>query len=257
MIGIFDSGIGGLSVLKAIKEKAPNLDIVYFGDIKNAPYGIRSQEELRILTQKNVERLVKEGATNIVSACNSVSIFFVIEEMKTPISKEINAIEMVGPTVRAISSLGNKKIAILATPATIESGIYERAFERAGNKNVKGYGIPELAGGVEFGYKREEIKKIISWAVKPVLSDQPEIIALCCTHYLFVVDIFKEVLREVGNNALVFNPASAVADEVAKQYGEKGEGKLKFIISKDSKVFRSMAKDLFKKYPYTIEVEEN
>lgn len=73
MIGLFDSGSGGLSVLSALRDRAPHADIVYFGDIKNAPYGIRSQYELNALTIAGVEILRSRGAKEIVSACNSVS----------------------------------------------------------------------------------------------------------------------------------------------------------------------------------------
>src|SRR3989344_8714156 len=103
MIGIFDSGIGGLSVLTKIREKAPNADIVYFGDTANAPYGTRPLPELRALTSSAVERLLSLGARDIVSACNSVSAFMTLSESGLLAQVPLSIIEMTRPTVRDLA----------------------------------------------------------------------------------------------------------------------------------------------------------
>src|SRR5262249_29124782 len=99
MIGIFDSGVGGLTVLHAIRQNLPSADVLYFGDTKNAPYGEKSREKLSDLTTANIKFLLEHGATNIVSACNSVSASLAISLFDAFDLKPQQLIEMVGPTV--------------------------------------------------------------------------------------------------------------------------------------------------------------
>src|SRR4051812_2523239 len=101
MIGIFDSGSGGLTVLHAIRQVLPSADVVYFGDIKNAPYGSRTQEELSLLTMQALKLLQKRGAGNLVSACNSVSASLALSVLDMFSTDNMQIIEMVGPTVSA------------------------------------------------------------------------------------------------------------------------------------------------------------
>src|ERR1700753_3846841 len=111
MIGIFDSGVGGLTVLRALRARMPRADVVYFGDTKHAPYGNRSREDIVSLTKDAFALLRREGADSIVSACNSVSVTLAL-----PLASE-RVVEMVGPTVRALSG-SEKRIGLAATAAT-------------------------------------------------------------------------------------------------------------------------------------------
>ena len=104
--------------------------MVYFGDVKNAPYGIKSQDELRSLTLSSVKTLLENGATNILSVCNSVSAFMLLEEIGLLSDMPFGIIEMINPTVDEFSR--HKNIAIFATPATIESGVYQNNFKQSG-----------------------------------------------------------------------------------------------------------------------------
>src|ERR1700759_2624162 len=163
MIGIFDSGSGGLTVLKSIREKLPSSDIVYLGDIKNAPYGIRSRAELSRLTFAGLKVLAEQGADRIVSACNTASASLALSLFDASDLTPDRLIEMVGPTV-AYFKHATAKIALVATPATIESEAYQNAFTMLG-KEVSVAAIPELAGAIEFGKPKEEIERIIREAV--------------------------------------------------------------------------------------------
>src|SRR3989338_11673213 len=120
MIGIFDSGSGGLTVLKAIWEQMPSADILFFGYIKNAPYGEKPREELSRLTINNIRVLQTRGATSIVSACNSVSASLAVSLFDVLGLAQQNLIEMVGPTVSYFKDF-RKPILLAATPATIAS----------------------------------------------------------------------------------------------------------------------------------------
>lgn len=253
MIGIFDSGSGGLSVLSEIRKLLPEADVVYLGDIKNAPYGSKSREELGALTAAAVSRLLSEGATKIVSACNSVSASIVLPMLSILSVKPFDIIEMVGPTVKA---LRNEKMEILltATPATIESGIYQQGFRSVG-KDISTLAMPELAGAIEFGESEEEIEKIIrqNMTDRSDGSDKTNrLLVLGCTHYPLVKNIFEKVLE--GRNIGIYDPSVAVAHEVSERMNEKGKGRTRFLITKDSSYFRNGVNEMFDQENIIIEV---
>lgn len=248
MIGIFDSGSGGLSVLKELRQKLPSADILYFGDIKNVPYGMKSQEELSKLTAESIELLHKEGAKHIVSACNSVAASLVIS-MTDRLSFSGDIIEMVGPTVSSFRESG-KRLALCATPATIDSGIYQSAFSLVGQE-VQYISIPDLATAIEFGKPEEEIEKIIREAFFEAKDFNTLI--LSCTHYPLVKNVFERVL---GAKVEIFDPSIAVAEKVKEVFAVDalGSGQTRFIISQESVVFRQRVAEILPDKTYTIEV---
>lgn len=249
MIGIFDSGCGGLTVLRAIRERLPSVDVVYFGDIKNAPYGVRSREELSKLTAEGIARLRREGATSIVSACNSVSASLALSICDVFELPPDRLIEMVGPTV-AYCRHAEGALALCATPATIASGIYQNAFHMAGHE-VQAVALPELAGAIEQGAPTEDIERIIRDGFAEV--PKPELLLLACTHYPLVQDAFERVL-----GVPTFDPAVAVAERVEQWYWprEAGTGTLRFLVSKESPVFARFVQQFFPKHAGAIEVVE-
>lgn len=253
MLGIFDSGVGGLSVLKVLKEEAPHIDVVYFGDIKNAPYGIKTQKELKKLTAQGVKVLLDNGATNILSACNSISTFMILDDLKELSEKTFEITEMINPTVQEFKKY--KDIAIFATPATIESKTYQNNFKKEGVE-IETFAIPELAGAIEFGFEEKEIKKIVKEAVSKSLEKNFETALLCCTHYPFVKDKFETAFSKNNKNISVFDPAYAVAKKVFQKFNlpEQGSGKIRFLISQDSPTFRKMVKENFDNFEYSIEI---
>lgn len=253
MIGIFDSGVGGLSVLKELKKKAPHIDVIYFGDIKNAPYGSKSQEELKKLTFLGVKKLLENGATNIISACNSISTFMILEDIKILSENPFGIVEMINPTVEEFSKTDDK-ILLFATPATIESNTYQDNFLKNGIK-IKTQSIPELAGAIEFGSDDIEIEKIVNEAVLKSFENENGTVLLCCTHYPFVADKFEKSFRDKNKKIKIFNPAEAVIDSALQKFDtEKGTGVLRFLISQDSPTFRKITAEHFREYEYTIEI---
>lgn len=242
MIGIFDSGSGGLTVLKEIRARLPKAEIVYFGDIKNAPYGVRSQEELVELTRQAIDLLQKRGATNIVSACNSVSAALVVGNAPK------GMIEMIEPTVASFRD-STERVLLTATPATIGAGLYQNAFKAIG-KEIGTLAISELAGTIEFGAGDEEIEKIIREAFTTADTSKFDILILGCTHYPFAKEIFAKVLPTLK----IIDPAVSVADRVAAQFAEEGSGAMHFLISKDSKPFRNRVAQLMPHAEVVIEV---
>lgn len=252
MIGIFDSGSGGLTVLKAIREEMPSADILYFGDIKNAPYGSKSHTELGALTVRAIELLQKRGATSIVSACNSVSASLAVSLFDALSLSPENLIEMVGPTVSALRDAPGRLV-LVATPATIRSEIYQNAFHMVG-KEVEAVAIPDLAGAIEFGSPEAELERLIIGALGGGTLRASDTLVLACTHYPLIASIFARLFDGVQ----FFDPAHAVAARAKRQLWprEVGDGTTRFIISKDSEPFRERAAAFELKGESLIEVLE-
>ena len=251
MIGIFDSGSGGLTVLRAIRDVLPSCDVLYFGDIKNAPYGSKSREELANLTIDAIKLLHDRGARNIVSACNSTSASLAVSLLDAFDIAPAQLIEMVGPTVATFKG-SDARILLCATAATIQSAIYQSAFRMIG-KDITTLPIPELAGAIEFGTPKEQLQKIIADAFANLNLNDFDVLILGCTHYPLVSDLFKKVLPA---SMALFDPALAVAGRVEKQFWpqEAGNGKTHFVISKDSVQFRSLVTKFFPDTQASIEV---
>ena len=250
MIGIFDSGSGGLTVLKAIRERMPSADILYFGDIKNAPYGEKSREELSRLTVNSIRVLQVRGATSIVSACNSVSSSLAISLFDVLGLAQQNLIEMVGPTVSCFKDF-KKPILLAATPATILSELYQNAFRMLGT-TIDTVAIPKLVGAIEFGVSAMDQERLIAAACASYDLKKYSVLILACTHYPLALTSFRNVLGDVP----FFDPAEAVADRVKQQFWprEVGNGKLRLLVSRDTPQFRAHVTKLLPDASYVIEV---
>ncbi|OGG54585.1 hypothetical protein A3C20_01870 [Candidatus Kaiserbacteria bacterium RIFCSPHIGHO2_02_FULL_55_25] len=250
MIGVFDSGSGGLTVLKAMRDAYPSIDVVYFGDTKNAPYGLRSREELSRLTVAGIGFLLEHGASAIVSACNSVSASLVLSLYEVLPLSNVPLIEMVGPCVNAFKGT-NARVALCATTATVESGMYQNAFHMIG-KDIITVAIPELAGAIEKGEGAEAYERYIRAAFAQVPADSYDILILGCTHYPLALDAFRRSLP----GKPIFDPANAVAERIATRLWprEMGYGKTDFYISAESAQFRGFAAKLFPDGAYTVTV---
>jgi len=238
VIGVFDSGLGGLSVLQELKKELPNADFIYFGDTKYAPYGDRTQAEIGALTSGAFRLLHKRGATHIVTACNSVSTILMKDFLDLMGLDENNLVEMSRPLARHIEG-GLHKVLVLATSATVKSGMYSRALK--GRAEVEEVALPGLVDLIEAGAPREEILAFLRKKLANLDASKYDRAILGCTHFPLVQDVFEEVLQ-----MRIINPAIAVAKFVKeKEWGKNGEGKLTFILSKDSQVFREKVKEMF------------
>ena len=251
MIGMFDSGIGGLSVFRALRTLAPHVYVVYFGDTENAPYGEKSSREIATLVSMALRRLHAQGATNIINACNSASVSALSELIDLLRLNVFDVVEMVGPTVSTLAPL-QKKIVLFGTPATIQAGLYQRAFEELGI-TIDTVAIPPLADLIEKGASAEEIRPVVERAVKEAVERGAEIISFSCTHYPFVKNLFEDALQKEKSAAVLFDPAEAVAQEAARRFGMEGNGTLRFLVSKESPIFESHVERLFGSAPYSID----
>ena len=253
MIGIFDSGSGGLTVLRAIRTLLPSVDVLDYGDIKNAPYGSRSRDELSALTVNAMRYLSDNGARSVVSACNSVSASLAISLFDALSIAPDMLVEMVGPTVSYFKG-SSARVLLVATPATIDSSIYQSAFMMIGKK-IDALAIPDLAGAIEFGKSDAEVEAIIRAILLTVDWSHYDVLVLACTHYPLAAQIFRTV---VPGHIIILDPAILVAERVESRFWprEAGDGKTHFVITKDSAPFRRFASELFPDTQYEIEVIE-
>ena len=252
MIGIFDSGSGGLTVLQAIRERFPSCDVVYFGDIAHVPYGSKTPAELLQLVVGGIALLQKQGATKLVMACNSVSASMALSLFDATGFEMLDLVEMVGPTVSYFKN-SDYRIALCATPATVASGIYQTAFTLLG-KDIATFPIPDLASAIEFGAPEAEIKRVIDESLKASDLSGFEVLILACTHYPLVTFIFADLFPGLQ----LFDPAVAVAERVEKRFWpqEVGDGKTRFLLSQDSESFRNLVRDMFPGKTFAVEVVE-
>lgn len=247
MIGLFDSGSGGLSVLRAMKKRKPKSDVVYFGDVKHAPYGVRPLDELTRLATDGMKTLRVFGAQEIVSACNSVSPIVLAQG-----AEGARVIEMTRPAARAMRRHAGGRVLLIATPATVNSRIYESAF--GGMVILHQQPVSDLAGAIEFGARPDKIREIVRGTLQERWGQKYDYLFLGCTHYPFASSIIEEEARAVFGDITLIDPADAVAEEAERQFNTNGSGAMYFKMSQDSDYFRRRVAELFPEHEHTIKV---
>ncbi len=212
MIGIFDSGIGGLTTVRAILDSLPGYDITYFGDTARTPYGSKSHETVIRYAIENADFLLNKGAKVIIIACNtasSVATEVISEKFKVPVFEVITpAVEM------AINTSRKSQIGIIGTRGTINSGIYEKKIkERLPDAKICSNPCPLLVPLVEEGwFQRPETKMIVKKYLAPLKTRQIDSLILGCTHYPLLKEIIQ---KKIGKNVKVIDSSIAVTSEVS------------------------------------------
>jgi glutamate racemase len=211
MIGIFDSGVGGLTVARAIMQQIPGYDIVYFGDTARTPYGTKSAETVIDYTVSNIEFLLSRGAKLIVIACNtasSVATAPVLKQFSVPI------FEVITPAVElAVQASKNLNFGIMGTRATITSGIYEtKIIENQPQARVYSVACPLLVPLVEEGWlDKAETAMIVKKYLQPLKTRQIDTLILGCTHY----PLLKKVIqRKIGKRVHLIDSSISVSNSV-------------------------------------------
>ncbi len=220
MIGVFDSGIGGLTVLRELVRRLPGYRFVYFGDTARTPYGTKSPETIIRYAIEDTEFLLRRGARIIVVACHSAS------SVATEALKErfpgVPIFEVVTPSVKkALQVTRRKVIGVIGTRATIQSGIYERLLrERDPEVRVYGNACPLLVPLVEEGWlKKPETRRIVKKCLLPLRMKGIDTLILGCTHY----PVLRKIIQEkAGRRITLVDPAEEVAEEVRAFLSRKG-----------------------------------
>jgi glutamate racemase len=207
-IGVFDSGIGGLSVANAIKKQLPEAEVIFINDSKNVPYGTKEPEVLVELVTPILMSLVEKGCEVIVIACNTVTTTIINTLRKTITVPLIGMEPMVKPAA-ALTKTG--VIAVCATPTTLASARYKRL------KNDYAEGItvlePDCSKWAQLIEKNSLDTASISNVVEEILHKNADVIVLGCTHYHWIEEIIK---KHAGKKALVLQPEQPVIQELMR-----------------------------------------
>lgn len=212
MIGVFDSGYGGLTVLKPFLDKLPQYDYLYLGDNARTPYGTRSKKTVQRYSEQAVEYLFDQGAELIITACNTVSALALRHLQKKYPNKKI--LGVIFPLVeKAAEVTKNKKVAIVGTRGTINSKAYDKEIHKL-NSEIKVFSqaCPLLVPLIEEHWQHKpEALKILKKYLKPVKSYNTDVMILGCTHYPLMYKHFK---RYMGKNVNVLDSGEIVADSL-------------------------------------------
>jgi glutamate racemase len=240
-IGVFDSGVGGLSVLRQIRAQIPAESVLYFADQGHVPYGRRRLKEVRAFSEEITRFLLDLGAKLIVVACNAASAAALYHLRET-----FPTISFVGmePAVKPAAEYTHSGvIGILATPATFQGMLYASVVGRFGNGvTILQDTCPGLVGQIEKGeLDSATTRKILEKALYPMLERGIDSVVLGCTHYPFVIPLINQI---VGPDVRVIDPAPAVARQIVRLLETKGlrcdssaPGELRFFTSGQAKLF--------------------
>jgi glutamate racemase len=260
MIGIFDSGIGGLTVVKSLMEELPGYNMIYFGDTARTPYGSKSPETVVRYALENTDFLLKQGAKLIVMACNTVSS---VAAGRIAEDYDIPTFEVVTPaTERAVKTSNTSIIGVIGTRATVKSGIYEHKI-MALKPEAKVYSVacPLLVPLVEEGWmKKPETVMIIKKYLHPLKVRQIDTLILGCTHYPLLKD---KIQRKIGKRVHIIDSSIAIAEnvkffldthpEVDKQLGKNNAFRL--FVSDITEQFEKTARATLKRNVFLEHVE--
>ena len=218
-IGVFDSGVGGLTVAREIMRQLPNERIVYFGDTARVPYGSKSQETITKFSKQIVRFLQTQGVKAIVVACNSVSAC-ALDELEKDV--DIPIVDVVRPGAKtAIGATKNGRIGVIATEATVGSGIYSRYIKNnSPDATVLSKACPLLVPLVEEGLWEDPVTDEIAGRYLAGLIDVGiDTLILGCTHYPIIRSTIDRIM---GDGVVLVNPAYETARELKELLQEKG-----------------------------------
>lgn len=245
MIGIFDSGIGGLTVVRELHRQMPGYDFVYFGDTARLPYGNKSKELVGELSVQDAQFLIAQGAEIIVAACNTASSLgmeALRQQIKVPI------FEVVTPAVVAAAAASQGKIGVIGTRGTIASGIHEREIKcRVPEVEVSAAECPLFVPLVEEDWlNTEETTLIAKKYLSPLKSAHIDTLILGCTHYPFLKEVVRKVL---GDDVRLIDPAKEtvaalqtyLAAHPALEQKLPKNGQEKYFVSDKTETFERIA----------------
>lgn len=212
-IGVFDSGLGGLTVVGELIKKLPNEDIVYFGDTGRVPYGSRSRDTIKKYALEDERFLLSKDVKLIIAACGTVSSVASDDAVNLPVPY----FEMVSHAAKAaVNATKNRKIAIIGTPATVKSQSHKnKILELLPDAQVFAVACPMFVPLVEEGWFSPDdiiVKETVKRYLKPIIDSGADTLILGCTHYPILIEAIKKV---VGETVKLINPAIAVSAAVA------------------------------------------
>jgi glutamate racemase len=254
-IGIFDSGLGGLIIIKSIIRKLPKYDYLYLGDTKNLPYGNKSQKQIYDFTKKALTYLFSQNCKLAIIACNTSSakgLKKIQREFMPKYYPDRKVLGVIVPTVEAVTSLKAKRIGILATASTTKSHAYKREILKLSPKTqIYEQAAPLLTSLIEVN-ELNKANVLLKRHLKPLLAKKIDSLILGCTHYPILKNEAKKI---VGKQIKVISQDEIIADklkdylrrhrEIADDLSKKGERA--YEVTRLNKNYKKITKTLFGK----------
>ncbi len=243
-IGIFDSGMGGLTVFNEVKKNLPRENLIYFGDTAHLPYGNKSPESVVKFSLGVRDFFVKKQVKLMLVACNTASVY-AIDELKK--SLDIPVLGVVDAGVRASLKSAPESIGIIGTYGTIKSGSYEEKLNAAAGRsiNLLSRACPLFVPLVEEGWTDNDITRAVASRYLKDFKGNIDLLILGCTHYPLLTDVISEV---VGDKVRVINSAVEIAFQVAEKIEKIGSAARKktsaaysFYVSDSPKLFKEQS----------------
>jgi glutamate racemase len=244
-VAVFDSGVGGLTVLHECLVSLPHEDFLYLGDTARFPYGDRAPEELLGFARELAGILLERGAKALVVACNSATAA-ALPALKTELERRLPVIAVVRPESKlAAAATKNGKVGLIATPATVSSGAYAHALaETAPHAELHAVASAELAPLIQAGGDVDHrVLACVEGACRPLKAAGVDTVILGCTHYPLVRPVLQ---RELGRGVTIVSSGEAIAHEVESRLRESGldqnhegrRGEYGFLATGDPEEFR-------------------
>ncbi len=251
-IGVFDSGIGGLTVAHAIKKLLPGEHMIYFGDTAHLPYGDKSEAAIQAYSVRIADVLLRKGCKVIVIACNSASSA-AYELLKEYVRRDTHIINVIDPMVDLVAtSYPEKRIGLIGTKRTVQSGVYARKIDELSlGISLHSLATPLLAPMIEEGFVNNQIShEIIAQYLSDPMLEGIEALILACTHYPLIK---KEISAYYDNRVAILDSSEVVAAAL-KRYlhendliNEDSDGADHFLVSDFTESFESTARIFFRK----------
>lgn len=248
-IGIFDSGVGGLTVARAIIDQLPNESIIYLGDTANTPYGPKAIQEVRELAINVMDRLVDEGVKLLVIACNTASAAVLRDARERYTEgRGIPVVEVIQPAVRrAVAASRNHRVGVIGTSATVNSKAYDDAFAAAVDLQITSMACPDFVDYVERGVTSgPELLKVAKQYLEPIKDAGVDTLVLGCTHYPLLTGAISYVM---GEDVTLVSSAEETAKDVYRTLVAHDllrtattKPELRFLATGDEKSFGNLAR---------------
>jgi len=244
-IAVFDSGVGGLTVLHECLGSLPHEAFVYVGDTARFPYGGRTPKEIEAFALELAGALVAEGAKLLVVACNAATSA-ALPALRRELEGRVPVVGVIAPESRvAAAATRNGRLGLLATPATVDSGAYERALAAAAPEaTLTPIACPDLASLIQEGEVDQRVVDSVERACAPLKAAEVDTVILGCTHYPLVRPIIQ---RAMGRGVAIAESGQAIADDVEEALRARGleadperRGEYRFVCSGDPDEFKRL-----------------
>ena len=248
-IGVFDSGVGGLTVLHELLVSLPNEDYLYLADTARFPFGERTQAELKRFSREIADHLLAQGAKLLVIACNSASsaALHSLQAHLAEIASDIDVIGAVTPATQlAVAGSHSGRIGVMATRATVLSGAYDAAVHQADEHvHLESVACPELAPAIQSGFPFDDaMVEMIRGYCAPLKAAEVDTVILGCTHYPLVAPMLQ---RSLGRGVSLVTSGTGVARSVERALAarqltnpQSAEGSYRFQCTSDPEAFRDV-----------------